>query len=115
MQQQQRQQQGFRVPLDPRSARDVAEDGRGLARAIGKTLGVLSQQVGEWEAVEAEEAVMQEEVGLGDGEEGGQGFGDGDGGLPAGFRGGGARDYYFDDEAEEGFEEEEVVGCGSLL
>lgn len=102
------------MPLNPRSARDVAEDGRGLARAIGKTLGVLSQQAGEWEAVEAEEAVMQEEVGAGDGEGGCQGFGDAEGGLPAGFRVAGARDYYFDDEAEEGLEEE-VAGYGSLL
>jgi hypothetical protein len=82
----------------------MADDGRGLTRAIGKTLGVLSQQVGEWEAVEAEEQVLQEE--------GGDFGGEGDeGGLP--HRWGGGRDYYFDDEADDDIEE--AAGYAGLL
>lgn len=84
----------------PRSVREVAEEGQGLTRAIGKTLGVLSQQVGEWEAVEAEEQLMQEEEG---------GGGEGDDGLPEVWNS--VRDYYFDDEAHD---DDDLEGPGGL-
>jgi hypothetical protein len=91
--------------LNSRSAREVAEDGRGLARAIGKTLGVLTQQVGEWEAVEAEEQVGMEAGGGGEGGE--------EGGLPGAW--GGVRDYYFDDEMEGEDDMAGAEGYGYLL
>lgn len=75
-----------------RSARDVAEDGRGLARAIGKTLGVLRHREDEREAVEAEEQVLLE----------------GGGGE---LEGGWGRDYYYGDEADDDEDDADLEGA----
>lgn len=72
----------------------VTNPAGGLTSAISKTLGMLTQQLGEWEAAEAEAEALgfrhvQDDEGTGDG-----------GGLEGsgGEHGLGVRDYYFDDE-----------------